>query len=255
MLNIDERLTDLRSTLTAGVSNPDFSDVVLRSTRRVRVRRAHWSIAGSAAALALVIGFSMLANQRSHRDGTVAAVPGHRQSPQRARSIDWEEAQVPGKACFSARPIQLHHGQGHLPAGRVARDVRLFGHSPYLPARTLTLLDVTPASGTGAVTAISLVCANDGGTAAGDLRSSIAVYDAGGPATHALGLLLAQHQPHDSRANLLEVHDLGRGHVSVVEHIFKPTDPDCCPSRHVLTVWTYQDGTFRPSSSHGAGEH
>jgi hypothetical protein len=38
--------------------------------------------------------------------------------------------------------------------------------------------------------------------------------------------------------------------VTVTEYTYGPHDADCCPTGQATTVWQFEEGTFRPASTH-----
>jgi len=162
--------------------------------------------------------------------------------------VDWNNVAVPGASCMRAGPIQLHNGQallldpvnGHpnVPGSNGPRYDRLELLSPvrYGPFERAGYDEAL----------VSLYCNNNGGTASGALRYSIAVFSPGTGEPVSLGLITAQKQPRDVLPTLLSVRSIAPGTITVVEAWYGPRDLTCCPGGRAITTWTYRGGKLVP---------
>jgi hypothetical protein len=183
--------------------------------------------------------------------------------------VDWTRLAAPGRACFSSEPIRLR------PAPYV--DVDLQGNETVVPQgqalvpsdqgqpadpggvgpRYVRLTDVATtvrygSFGTGGrvpVAAVQLVCDNNGGTAAGQLLFSIAVYTVRDEELRLLALITPRQQLPDNHVTVIEVGQLSPSGLSVDEAWYGPEDATCCPTGRATSRWEYADGGLRPAGT------
>jgi hypothetical protein len=97
--------------------------------------------------------------------------------------------------------------------------------------------------------ALGVGCANGGGTAAGQLRFSDAIFKVVGKRLQVVGILTAR-QPLDARATHTPIEGVTRidqGRVVAREGWYGPLDGDCCPSGIVKTTWRYRNHRLVPA--------
>jgi len=96
---------------------------------------------------------------------------------------------------------------------------------------------------------VSLNCNNNGGTGAGALLYSLALYTGDTGTLSDVGLITPQQQVPDNRPGLLTATATGPGMIDVEEFWYGPNDADCCPTGRASTTWAYADGQLHPTST------
>ena len=184
------------------------------------------------------------------QSATARPLPSSSSLSKGLRAVNWDEATMPGAACFTRGNVRLHHGQALIPNAQ--------GH-PVVPSSNggrsdrLELLTVgdtgTPdvtygaLQGPGSVdAAVRLWCNNNGGTADGSGLVSIALYSTQGVRPHLLGLITPRVQPRGELPTLLDDPRLSPGHVIVSEKWYRAVDSTCCPSGASTSRWKYSKG-------------
>lgn len=215
----------------------------IRTRTRTR-RRTSVSLAAMAAAAAGAFSLSLPA---ANAAPSAPAVDLHH--------VAWRQATVPGKACFASHPIRLHNGFALIPnkngypsppSSTGPRYYRLSLDATF----NKKLLVYGPLQGPGrTAAAVGLLCDNNGGTGAGELLASVAVYSGSGGKVHSLGLLTPQVQLPGLHCTLLGPFVVGPGRVTVTEEFYGPHDSDAEPTGRARTVWTYAGGTFHPHTT------
>ncbi len=159
------------------------------------------------------------------------------------RDVDWKNITLPGAACGSAQPIQIHRNFGYA---RSATD-------PWWAVEDVTaFLDTYgDLDGNGRdEAAVDVMCANNGGTASGQLASSVVVFAAHRSLLRVVGIIRPR-QPF--AADVV--------HVPLVGHVFGKVrirrgevvanelwyGSECCAMRHARTIWKYRNGKLRPA--------
>jgi len=156
------------------------------------------------------------------------------------RSVNWRDVTVPGNSCESLRPIQLSDGKAVVSGGRSPDTRDITGGAP-------STVSYGQLDGTN-VAAIRLYCGvHNGETAASRIEDSIAVFTTANSKPVSLGLITAHVNPQASSQG--SPTSLGGpmftgGHLNVEEYIYKPTDPDCCPSGIAISTWNLVNGTI-----------
>jgi hypothetical protein len=164
-------------------------------------------------------------------------------------SVDWNDVAAPGAACFSAKPIHLHHGYAFL-HHRTSREALL--HRPYslqIETKTgtpdVTYGDVQQPGVIGAV--VRMFCSDQSGVAEGILLYSLPVYSGATGYVRLLGLITPQVKPaKDEPVTLLGRPRFQRRKLIVREDFYGPKDGVCCPSGRATTVWVYRHGRLTP---------
>jgi hypothetical protein len=93
------------------------------------------------------------------------------------------------------------------------------------------------------------VCANGGGTAAGQLAFSEVVFKAEGRSLRLVGIVTPR-QPlgaEGAHVPLVSAVAIKRGRVIAPEYWYGPYDGSCCASGEAKTIWEYTNGKLRPS--------
>jgi len=158
-------------------------------------------------------------------------------------AIDWNKAVVPGSVCGADHPIELHTGYATVRSHRW----------PAVPRVSVDRGRVVygDLNGDGRDdAALQIVCANLGGTAAGQLAFAVVVYSPGLRAPTVIGVLTAVLRSTGRHVPILVPDSIGHGKVTVTEYSYGPHDADCCPTGQATTVWQFENGTFRPASTH-----
>ena len=160
-------------------------------------------------------------------------------------TIDWRTVALPGGVCGSSRPIRPRHG----PEAFIHADVNLLWWNPVVVSSwsrpTFGDLD-----GDGRdEAALNVVCANGGGTAAGQLAFSDVIFKTLEKSLRVVGIVTPQ-QPLDpamTHVPLSHVVAIKRQKVIVSEAWYGPHDGTCCASGQARTTWTYANGKLRPT--------
>jgi hypothetical protein len=153
-----------------------------------------------------------------------------------AQGVNWGDVAIPGQMCEVSGNIQLHDGTATVShSGLGPLDV-------WLGTVTHGFL----AHGFG-VTALNILCSNQGGTAAGQLADGIFVFASAGQPRF-LGLLTPQYrEPQAPHIPLMAVEHIDtQGHVATAEYFYTPSNADCCPTGRALTIWKWTGRTFVP---------
>ncbi|MEO8108315.1 MAG: hypothetical protein ABI720_13485 [Actinomycetes bacterium] len=158
--------------------------------------------------------------------------------------MNWRNVTVSGDACFSSSPITLHKGYALIP-NRNGYPKPPGGDGQRYYQLHIVRLSYGDLKGEPAA-AVTFYCSNNGGTGAGRLLMSAAVYSKARGELHELGLLKPQLQNERLHANLVIDGRMARRQVRVVEGVFVTSVSDCCPSGSATTVWTYTEGRFEP---------
>jgi hypothetical protein len=154
--------------------------------------------------------------------------------------MKWRNATYPGAACGAENDIVLRdHGARIHPAGHpwwryvaVGQAGRWYG-------------DV---DGDGRdEAAVSIVCSNDGGMAAGQLAFATVVFTAGDGTLRVLGVVEPRQppDPDTTHAPIVARVKLRPGKVVAPEYWYGPKDGTCCSSGRATTVWSYAGGELR----------
>jgi hypothetical protein len=166
-------------------------------------------------------------------------------SPQ-VRAVDWRRVAVPGAACGARNAI---HTRPNTWGDAFVRSAVF----PWWPA-------VAVATGSNGVrygdldgdrrqeAALTVVCSNAGGTAAGQLAFSSVIFGARGRLLKSIGIITPR-QPLDPAASHVPLlwAEIRRGRVIAHEAWYGPHDGSCCASGRVRTIWAYSNGALRPT--------
>lgn len=178
----------------------------------------------------------------------VVAVAGvaSAQTPLPLQAVGWPNETLPGAVCRASRPIRLHSHVAHI-AHTGFGDVNSSGSDPDL-VQVAAAYDVTYGrlGGVGPAAAVDVGCANNGGTADGQLRFADVIFRGSAASVRPVGLITPR-QPDRSKASHVPL--LGKvkwvnGRVVVTESWYGPNDPTCCPSGRATSTWAYRAGTL-----------
>jgi hypothetical protein len=166
----------------------------------------------------------------------------------RRHEADWRNATVPGRTCFSKRPIHLHHGYALIPNRHGAPHPGQRRHYSLELAtdwnhRMDSYGHLTGPSSADAV--IGLGCSNDSGTADGFRLYSFVVFSATGRAPRAVAVLTPRVQRHGEPATLLGPPRISGHRLQTIEYFYGPGDSISRPSGRATTTWTYAHHRFR----------
>ena len=156
--------------------------------------------------------------------------------------VDWNRAVLPGSVCGVDRPIALHTGSATVRSPRWPSVPRVS-----VDRGRVVYGDLSGAGRDDA--ALQVVCANLGGTAAGQLGFAIVVYAPGPRAPRVVGVLTPVLPSTGHHVPILVPLAIARGTVTVSEYVYGPNDADCCPSGRARTVWRLEAGALRPGST------
>ena len=160
--------------------------------------------------------------------------------------IAWKYATLPGAVCGSAAPIKMRQnpvvGPGAVIRSRLwpwQSRVGVAGGSPAVYG------DVTGDGRDEA--AITINCANGGGTADGQIAFATVIYTGSANTVRVLGIVTPRQPflPTTTHVPLLQV-TLHRGVVISDETWYGPNDGTCCGSGRATTVWRYLNGVLKP---------
>jgi hypothetical protein len=164
-------------------------------------------------------------------------------------AIDWRKVALPGGACGSSRPIRRRFGIGSQGEAFIHSDVELLWWNPVWVYSwgTPTFGDL---DGDGQdEAAVGVVCANGGGTAAGQLGFAEVVFKAVGRSLRVVGVITPR-QPLSGAGDhvpLVAPVSFRRGRLIARETWYGPNDGSCCGSGRARTTWTLVRGRLRPA--------
>jgi hypothetical protein len=163
-------------------------------------------------------------------------------------ALDWRKVTLPGGACASSRPIRPHRYE-YGPDALIHADVDLLWWNPVLVGSwSKPVFGDLDGDGRDEA-ALSVSCANAGGTAAGQLLFSAVIFKAVGRSLRVVGIVTPR-QPlvlGTTHVPVGYVAAIKRGKVVFSEGWYGPYDGDCCSSGRVRTIWTYTRGKLRPA--------
>jgi hypothetical protein len=158
--------------------------------------------------------------------------------------INWKNVTLPGGVCGSSRPIRPWHRSGSGAEAFVHPDVDSLWWNP-----VWVYSWEKPVYGDGRdEAALSVICANGGGTADGQLAFSVVVFKAVGRALRVVGIVTPQ-QPLTTASGhvpILTTVKFERRHVIAAETWYGPYDGTCCGSGRAQTTWAYRGGRLHP---------
>jgi hypothetical protein len=203
-----------------------------------------------------------VARSRSDAPTPSGAPPGHARDSA-IHHVAWTRIDVPGEVCGVGGNVRLHP-TGFRDSGARSRwgeakfrSPRGYPNAGTSGPRYLVLAD-TPSqiaygdvNGDGAdEAALPLACNNNGGTADGAISNRLAVYSMS--QRHRLrlmGLLGPRIQYRHRLPTQLFTVAITSGRVVVHEVFWGACDGTADPSGRATSVWTFQDGGLRPSST------
>ena len=175
--------------------------------------------------------------------GCVVVAGAYGAGPIDLHTIDWNQAVVPGSVCGADHPIKLDTGYATVRSHRWPAVPRV-----YVDRGRVVYGDLNGDRRDEA--ALQIVCANLGGTAAGQLAFAVVVYSPGIRASAAVGVLTPVLRSSGRHVPILVPDSVTHDKVMVTEYTYGPHDADCCPTGKATTVWQFKAGTFRPASTH-----
>ena len=172
----------------------------------------------------------------------VAVAAAHAAGRPDLHTVDWNRATLPGSVCGADRPIVLHTGSATVRSHRWPAFARVSVDRGRVVYGDL--------NGDGRdEAALQVVCANLGGTAAGQLGFAVVVYTPGARAPRVVGVLTPTIRTPGRHVPILVPTSITRDEVTVTEYVYGPRDGDCCPSGRARAVWRLKDGALRPAST------
>jgi hypothetical protein len=164
---------------------------------------------------------------------SVSAAEGH--SIRRSR---WNSATVPGSTCGARGTIHLHHGSAVVSSSRWLK----YGYRRVTVYREEHVaygdLDGDGQDEAG----LGIVCANDGGTAAGQLAFAQVVFRLKDDVLHVIGVVTPRRRAAGAAHAPLVTVQIVPGRVIATEYFYGPHDGDCCASGRARTIWGYSNG-------------
>ena len=192
---------------------------------------------------ALILSLALVAGV-----GTAALAAGRGSSLVDLHRTNWRRALIPAAVCGTKRAVRTRQ-----------RDAAVVVHSERWPQYARIMV----AAGAGAVVygdlyggghdsaALGVVCANLGGTAAGQLAFSVVVYRPGHHGPIPVGVLRPQvREKRQAHVPVFEARSITRETVKTTEGIYGPRDGDCCASGLARTVWRLAGHRLVPVSTH-----
>ena len=163
-------------------------------------------------------------------------------------AVQWGKVGLPGGACGSSRPIRPR-AYRYGPAALVRPDVDLLWWNPVV-VFSWSRPRFGDLDGDGRdEAALRVGCDNGGGTAAGQLAVAAVLFKAVGRSLRVVGIVTPRQplDPDTSHVPLIDVVAIERGRVVVSEAWYGAHDGTCCASGRARTIWTYRQGTLRPT--------
>jgi hypothetical protein len=173
--------------------------------------------------------------------GSVAGVASAAPAADRGSSLvdlhrtNWRRALVPAAVCGAKMAVRT----GQRDAAAVVHSDRWPQYARIMVAVGADAVVYGDLYGDGHdAAALGVVCANLGGTAAGQLAFRVVVFRPGPREPIPVGVLSprVRERPH-SHVPVFEVRAITRGTVKTSEAIYGPHDGDCCASGLARTVW------------------
>jgi hypothetical protein len=165
--------------------------------------------------------------------------------------VDWRRIVLPGGACGSSRPIRARRRDRFGAIASIDGDVNLpWWNTVVVSWRRHAVFGDLDGDGRDEA-ALDVACANDGGTASGQLRFSAVIFKADGRRLHALGVIPVE-APLDIRAAHVPVgfvKRIGSGGVVMKESWYGPYDTTPGGSGESVVTWRYESGRFVPTDT------
>ena len=157
------------------------------------------------------------------------------------RKVNWRKVLLPGGVCGSSHPIR---------GAAIHPDVDLVWWNP-VGVSPLEDISFGRLANGHQDAAFVVSCANNGGTADGQLAFSVVVFEAVGRTLRVAGILRphAPLNPYLGHVPLVSVGQVAGPKVVVKETWYGSYDGTCCGSGRATTVWTYRSGHFHPHTS------
>jgi hypothetical protein len=163
-------------------------------------------------------------------------------------ALDWKHVALPGGACGSSRPIGPWRRAGSGVAAFIHPDVNLLWWNPvWVYSWEKPIFGDVDGDGRDEA-ALSVVCANGGGTADGQLAFSVVVFKAVGNSLHVVGIVRPRQPltPEIGHVPLVTTVKIEHGRVVAPETWYGPHDGTCCGSGRARTTWAYRGGRLYP---------
>jgi hypothetical protein len=171
-------------------------------------------------------------------------------APADLHDVDWERVPVPGDFCgipglvtFKRLRLAGFKGGEATATSRTWGPVHLFRRD-----EVMVYGDIEGDQRSEA--AVSVVCDNGGGTAAGQLAFAYMVFEGVQGRLIAIGTVTPQKNPPHVHVTLLSELQMTRGRLTAHENWYRPMDPNCCPTGKAETIWTVKDGHLTPGAPH-----
>jgi hypothetical protein len=183
--------------------------------------------------------------------------PATTTTTQSLQSIAWASVTVPPEVCPGlTQPVKLTPMSGPGGTYGSATVPAPAGHSFGTPDDLIDEAAVFYGSleSSQDVAALSVWCSNTGGTADGQIQSSLVVYSWVSGQLSVLSTLTPQqpsyggsHVPYfDESSGGVTITP---GSISARELFYGEQDETCCPSGRATTVWTFSGNTFSPRTT------
>jgi hypothetical protein len=156
--------------------------------------------------------------------------------------VDWNRAVLPGSVCGVDHAIALHTGSATVRSSR-------WPNVPRVSVDRGRVVYGDLSGGGGDDAALQVVCANLGGTAAGQLAFAVVVFAPALRAPKVVGVLTPVLPSTGRHVPIIVPLSIAHGAVTVGEYVYGPNDADCCPSGRARTVWRLEAGVLRPVST------
>jgi hypothetical protein len=162
--------------------------------------------------------------------------------------IHWKRVALPGGVCESTHPIRLWRRAGSGGEALIHPDIGLLWWNPvWVYSWGKPIFGDLDGDGHDEA-ALSVVCANGGGTADGQLGFSVVVFKAFGTSLRVVGIVRPRQPltPEIGHVPLVTTVKVERRRVVAPETWYGPHDGTCCGSGRARTTWVYRAGHLYP---------
>jgi hypothetical protein len=163
-------------------------------------------------------------------------------------AVDWKRVVLPGGACGSTHPIRPWRRAGSGSEAFIHPDVDLLWWNPvWVYSWEKPIFGDLDGDGRDEA-ALSVDCANGGGTADGQLGFSVVVFKAVGTSLRVAGIVRPQQPltPSIGHVPIVATVRFERGSVIAPEVWYGPYDGTCCGSGRAQTTWADRAGRLYP---------
>jgi len=159
-------------------------------------------------------------------------------APADIRTVNWDEATLPGNFCDVDELVQFH-------AGEALAQSSSYGET-HLTVEEMTDTVYGDLDGDGKEEAVVPIgCDNNGGTASGQLAFGAVAVQADEGELRSLGSITTKVNPDDAlHVTLISGLRIRPGAVEVDESWYRPSDSTATPSGTATTTWTLTSGTL-----------